>query len=543
MVPDADTRADYNCNGATTVFAVPWYFLEDSHLRVLLTAVADETYVPLTLGVDYSVTGAGNELGGSITTAATYSNAYRIGVIPDIPFDQTTELENGDKLPAASLERMADKTVMLARQLKEMMGRAVRGSENSSAVYQLPPPSVGSALGWVTADKIGNVANSAVGLAADLANTTDAAKGIGMSGYDPSLDYDDGTAGKALNDLAASASLLTTSGSSPNFTIDPTPALTSYTTGAVYEIMIHADGSTGSNTLNVSGLGAVALKQPNASGALVDAVIKSGQIAKVRYNGTYWVVLNPLPPQQIQPLTATVASNALTVTLGSNTLDFRSATLGSGDVNSRGVISASLVVPSGATLGTVGAVPSRIVVLALDNAGTVELAVVNLAGGKNLDETTLISTTALSAASDAANVAYSTTARTDLPFRVVGYIESTQATAGTWATAPSTIQGIGGQALAALSSLGYGQSYSSPGRALGTTYANNSGKPIMVLVTAHASVTGNNTISAYVNSVIVVGSGVYSGDGSVSFVVPPGATYSVAVTLGTMTLTNWYELK
>jgi hypothetical protein len=65
----------------------------------------------------------------------------------------------------------------------------------------------------------------------------------------------------------------------------------------------------------------------------------------------------------------------------------------------------------------------------------------------SLDESTLISTTVLDAASDSATVIYSATARTNVPFRVVGYIESTQATAGTWATAPSKIQGYGGQAL------------------------------------------------------------------------------------------------
>jgi len=62
-----------------------------------------------------------------------------------------------------------------------------------------------------------------------------------------------------------------------------------------FEVKFAANGTTGSNTLNVSGLGAVALKQYDSAGSLVDGVIKSGQIAKVHYNGTYWVILNPLP--------------------------------------------------------------------------------------------------------------------------------------------------------------------------------------------------------------------------------------------------------
>jgi hypothetical protein len=153
-----------------------------------------------------------------------------------------------------------------------------------------------------------------------------------------------------------------------------------------------------------------------------------------------------------------------------------------------------VVVPATATLGTVSAQKSRIVVLALDNAGTIELAVVNISGGTNLDETTLISTATIAAASNSATVVYSTTARTSLPFRVVGYIESTQATAGTWATAPSTIQGYGGQALAAMSSLGYGQTWQTVTRTSGTTYYNTTGKPIKWVPVINSSTTMTLTI-------------------------------------------------
>jgi hypothetical protein len=151
--------------------------------------------------------------------------------------------------------------------------------------------------------------------------------------------------------------------------------------------------------------------------------------------------------EKIQPIDASLAANAMTVTLNPTYLDFRSATLGSGDVNNRILTAAiNVVVSSGSTLGTVNGIQSRIAVLAIDNAGTVELAVVNLAGGNNLDETTRITTVAEggAGAADAANVIYSTTVRTNVPFKVVGFIESTQATAGAWATNPSTIQGMGG---------------------------------------------------------------------------------------------------
>jgi hypothetical protein len=167
---------------------------------------------------------------------------------------------------------------------------------------------------------------------------------------------------------------------------------------------------------------------------------------------------------KIQPITASVAANALTVTLNPTALDFRSATLGSGTVNQRSINTAlSLVISSGSTLGTTSAVKSRLAVLAIDNAGTIELAVCNAGGGVVLDESTLITTTAEggAGAADSATVIYSTTARVGVPFRIVGYIESTQATAGTWATAPSLIQGACSQATN-LASLGFAGYYESP---------------------------------------------------------------------------------
>jgi hypothetical protein len=238
---------------------------------------------------------------------------------------------------------------------------------------------------------------------------------------------------------------------------------------------------------------------------------------------------------QIYSVTASVASSAMTVTLNPTVLDFRSTPLTSGTVNTRTVSAAiSVVVSSGSTLGTVSANVSRIVVLALDNAGTIELAVVNISGGNNLDETTLISTTAEggAGAADSANVAYSTTARTSLPFRVVGYIESTQATAGTWATAPSTIQGYGGQALAAMSSLGYGQTFQdvSASRAVGTTYYNTTGKPIFV----------NYVSTAFATCTLMIGGvSIGSQTAPISFVVPAGQSYSITST----TLQKWSEIR
>lgn len=175
------------------------------------------------------------------------------------------------------------------------------------------------------------------------------------------------------------------------------------------------------------------------------------RVTAVKEDGT--AVVAASSGAQIQPISASVAGNALTITAPSLTLDFRSATLTSGTVTTVTGDPADLVVSSGSTLGTVANVASRLAVIAMNNAGTIELAVRNVTAGANLDETGLISTTAEggAGAADSATVNYSTTARSNLAYRVIGYIESTQATPGTWVTSPSTIQGEGGNAHAVAS--------------------------------------------------------------------------------------------
>lgn len=249
--------------------------------------------------------------------------------------------------------------------------------------------------------------------------------------------------------------------------------------------------------------------------------------------------------QQLQPISASVAANALTISASALSLDFRSSTLGSGAVTRVTGTPANLVVPASATLGTVSGVQSDVYVLALNNAGSIELAVVATNGGVDLSETGLISTTAISAVSSTVNVVYSASARTNVAYRVIGVVRSTQATAGTWATAPSLVQGVGGQALAAMSSFGYGQTWQivTGSRAAGTNYYNTTGKPIFVQAWVNAgaaSVSAAFNVNGSTNSYFAINTSI-GAQITISTIVPPGSYYTLV--LGSMTLTQWYELR
>ena len=313
--------------------------------------------------------------------------------------------------------------------------------------------------------------------------------------------------------------------------------LTAYAAGLTVRFTA-AGANTGAVTLNIGSLGAINLVRADGVALATGDLLTSGTYEAV-YDGTSFKLQGSVAPSQlstatqIQTISGSVASNALTIGASALILGFRSTTLTSGTITTVTGTPSNLVVPSGATLGTVNAIASSLVVLALNNAGTIELAVVNLSGGNDLTETGLISTTAISAGSTSASVVYSTTARTNLAYRVVGRIDSTQATAGTWNTTPSLIQGVGGQALTAMSSLGYGQTWQNVqgSRTSGTTYYNTTGRSI-----------GLNVAITAGNLAVVIGGVTMSTTAIFNFtgVVPPNASYVVTDASG---IAVWTELR
>jgi len=310
------------------------------------------------------------------------------------------------------------------------------------------------------------------------------------------------------NNVLATSPTITT----PTIT---TPTIDTITSAAITSLTLKSAGTTGL-TLNTSQ--ALGVGSSPSFGTNGQVLTSAGSAASPT-----WTTINTSVPQ-IQPISASVAASALTISASALTLDFRSTTLTSGTVTTVSGTPANLVISSGSTLGTVSATQSRIVVIALNNAGTIELAAVNISGGTNLTETNLLSTTAEggAGAADSATVVYSTTARTSLAYRVIGYIESTQATAGTWATAPSTIQGYGGEALGSMSSLGYGQTWQSVTRTSATTYYNTTGKPILLWINITS---GGSGTAASINGVAmgIIG----SSNIPVVYVIPPNASYSI----------------
>ncbi len=318
----------------------------------------------------------------------------------------------------------------------------------------------------------------------------------------------------------------TTGGTAAAYTVSNIPGLSSYVAKLRLNVTFHAGGGV-NPTINANALGPKNLKQYDVSGTKVPPVIIAGMVSDIVYDGTDWVLLNQLPisPASLQTISATVAANALTLGFSPQPLNFRNPTLTSGvPVLATPGAPLSMVVPSGATLGSVSGQQAQLALLVAYNGGSPVLCVANIAGGLDLSETGLISPTTISAGATSSAVIYSASAvSANSPYRVVGYIQITEATAGTWATAPSLVQQSGGQALASLQSIGYGQTWQAVTRVSGTTYYNLTGRPIMIWAFQPASANVQFTIGGLT---MLIYSTAASDSSSHTLIVPPGMSYS-----------------
>lgn len=159
-VNSSTARQQYNGNGVTTAFTVPFRFLDNTHLQVIRTSAAgvDTTLV---LSTDYTVTGAGAAT-GTITMVTAPASGEKLTIVRSMPFSQQIDLVNGDPLPAETLEAGLDARAMEAQQLKDSISRSLSLPTSSSASAVLPEAIPLALLGWnATGDALQSFAGAA----------------------------------------------------------------------------------------------------------------------------------------------------------------------------------------------------------------------------------------------------------------------------------------------------------------------------------------------------------------------------------------------
>lgn len=210
---------------------------------------------------------------------------------------------------------------------------------------------------------------------------------------------------------------------------------------------------SGVGTLNLFGSYASDAAFVTANGTAINGYAYYNTTANTvrAYVNSAWIDLqaDPFNPSLLHNLSIStaVAANALTISFkdaAGNALSasspavvaFRNGTATTGTYSYVSASSiADLTIPSGTSIGTSNGVPAYIYVYLINNGGTLEGAC-SIFGG--FDEAQLQSSTAISGGSSATTL-YSTSARASKAARLVGRIQISEATAGTWATAPTEV--------------------------------------------------------------------------------------------------------
>jgi hypothetical protein len=126
------TKVSYSGNGSTTAFTVPFYFLENTHLKVTYrnNTTGDETVKVLT--TDYTVSGAGSVSGGTVTMLSAPALGITVVIQRNVPLTQETDYQPNDPFPAQTHEMALDKLTMEAQQIQEQVSRSIKLSTTNT---------------------------------------------------------------------------------------------------------------------------------------------------------------------------------------------------------------------------------------------------------------------------------------------------------------------------------------------------------------------------------------------------------------------------
>jgi len=163
-------RISYTGDGSTTAFAIPWYFLLNAHIKVITRVIATGVETTKTLTTDYTLTGAGNTAGGTLTMLSAPASTVSVVITRNVPYTQLVDYVTGEAAASQSTEDALDKLTMICLMQADMIERSARLSEGAAVIDLTMPLSTAN---YVLAFNSGGTGLTALAPAA-LASVGDA---------------------------------------------------------------------------------------------------------------------------------------------------------------------------------------------------------------------------------------------------------------------------------------------------------------------------------------------------------------------------------
>ena len=294
----------YDPNGVTTTFAYGFCCFDEAELKVY----ADDVLI---LSSEYTVTGIGNRSGGSVvfsTAPAASVTELLIKLVPNL--DRDNDYQQNGELQSDTLDDDIDRLYSILQYQDSVQSRTLTFSDSAATGMAVDGDDTARANKLLGFDSNGD---PALVVPADLSPVTT------ITAFAETL-LDDATSTQARttletvkNNREQEGIRYDTAGTQPNYTMTTaSPAVAAYVTGQRFTAVVHSSGTTGSNTININGLGAKSLKQYDSAGNKRSGVLVSGQVAIIEYDGTDFVILNPLPMMPLTGIRQTVQGGPIT---------------------------------------------------------------------------------------------------------------------------------------------------------------------------------------------------------------------------------------
>jgi hypothetical protein len=125
-VSDTTPRIAYTAGAGQIVFTVPFLFFANSDLKVYLNGVLQ------TITTHYTVAGALNESGGTVTFLVAPTNAVTVLIVRELPLALTTHVPPSGPLDIPGLNFQFSRLVAMIQQIEDVFGVAVALGNNSA---------------------------------------------------------------------------------------------------------------------------------------------------------------------------------------------------------------------------------------------------------------------------------------------------------------------------------------------------------------------------------------------------------------------------
>jgi len=435
-VASETSRNDYVGNGTTDIYSYTFRIFAATDLLVTQVNTAG-VETELTYLTNYTVTGVGSFSGGTITlTAGNLTSGYGLTIRFKTTLTQGVDLRNQAGFFPETIEDALDRLIKVDQQQQDEVDRSIKLPETETGTMVLPT--------------VTERANSFLGFDAngDPISGTALTSSVPATAFAETL-IDDTTAGEFVETLRNGLTSETTVVNDDEVIIRDTSATTGkrITVRNLMKVITELATETAPDAADeVAVYDASAATADKVTLTVLAEAIRALSTAKRSPGAAENYSLSAAPAAGALTITLTGAGGTALSATNKAQFSFRSAAAGTGTTE---VVNATadltLVLSSGSTVGATSGTPFRVWIVIFNDAGTLRLGAINCSTATAiypLADDMLASSTAEggAGAADSAGVIYTGTAVTSKAMRVLGYMEFSLTTAGTWDEAPDKPQ-------------------------------------------------------------------------------------------------------